>query len=779
MKCSLLLVPLLLAALSCERADESPGAPAGDMPGQGKAFTVRLQCGTGEPPVRSSFAPADPDRISDLNVWLYRDGCLFPEYSFYTADFYGSDLQILFPDVNGVYDLYFLANAGEVEAPGREEDIGGASFTVAGYSSFVEGGFPMAGALLGYSPAEGTVLQLEKLVGRYDIRIYRNPANTKVSYTFTSGRMKACAGTVRPFACAEEGGGFSSRALSGADLLAQGDVLTAADIAALNEGETVTLYYLENCQGRLLPDNSEPRGKNAAAVAAATGDPSRAELCSYLELTCSAVTPTVTYPSVTYRAYLGRDMTGDFSVVRGTSSRLTLDVVSDRITECDWFVEPGAGTVTGRLLFTETDPFSGVNMSNAASLFESRDVAPASGTVADPSFYLQSNLKKIYYVYCNDPAMDYTVTPSAASGVSPYVTYTLEPVTRYYYKNLKLVTLTSVHWKKLTVTTGLGPGDFGGVFDSASALSSLQKAMTLDFRSYDGIIDVPVRVGVIGTLRAEFAMNSDKLLEIRLFDPIGYTLDSGMVGTEVFTAGSHYWYDAWILDYDSPFWAVYMKTSVIGGRTRDAAAMSTVFTETASASDASSGSNTVYNTMYMADNYKRRNKRSDVVDYAPADMVYARVNTLDFMLGCPPGYSFVSSDRNIPVAFGSSLDVFSGNNFFGTGTTALQGLRYSGEYPSGTKYGIWDGVYVLNGRLLDYSSTKETTKFFFEKNRAGQTYTLSMDSIYSFSSGHGSAYRSADLGRYDGLLVYGSGTHSSEWWTSFPAMKEGYKAQYD
>jgi|GEM_PF-1341985 len=779
MKRILLLLSVLLAGFSCERADETPAAPVQGVPGRGTAFTLRLECCSGEPPVRSSFAPAEPDRIGDLNVWLYRDGCLFPEYSFYTDDFYGSDVQILFPDVNARYDIYFLANAGEVEAPGREEDIGGASVTVAGYSSFVEGGFPMAGALLDYSPREGTVLQLEKLVGRYDIQIYRNPANTKVSYTFTSGRMKACAGTVRPFADAEGTGGFSSRALSGADLLAQGDMLTAADIAALNAGETVTLYYLENCQGRLLPGNAEARGKNAAAVAAATGDPSRADLCSYLELTCSAVTPTVTYPSVTYRAYLGRDMTGDFSVVRGTFSRLTLDVVSDRITECDWFVEPGLGTVTGKLLFTETDPFSGLTLANAASLFESRDVAPTSGIVSDPSFYLQSNLKKIYYVYCSNPAMDYTVTPSAASNVSPYVSYTLEPVTRTGYRNLKLETFTSVYWKKLTVSTTLGPSGFSGVFDSASALSSLQKAMTLDFASYDGIIDVPVRVGVIGTLKAEFALNSSKLLEIRLFDPIGYTLDSGTVGTEAFAAGGHYWYNAWFLDYDSPFWAVYMKTSVIGGRTRNAAAMSTVFTETASTLDSSSGSNTLYNTMYMADTYQRRNRRSDVVDYAPADLVYARVNTLDFMLGCPPGYNFVSSDRNIPVVFGSSLSVFSGSNFFGTGATTLQGLRYSGEYPSGTKYGIWDGVYVLNGRLLDYSSTKETTKFFFEKNRANQTYTLSMDSIYSFSSGHGTAYRSTGLSRYDGLLVYGSGTHSSDWWAAFPAFTENYHAQYD
>ena len=779
MRRSLLLLPVLLAGLSCERADEVPGALPGGRTVDGQAFTLRLTCGPEAPAARSSFAPADPGRICGLNVWLYRDGCLFPEDSFYTDDFYGSDLRLLVPDVNGRYDIYFLANAGEVDAPGREENIGDASFTVAGYSAFVDGGFPMAGALLDYRPEEGTVLQLEKLVGRYDISIYRNPANTKAEYTFTSGKMMACAGTVRPFAAEEGDGRFASRALSQADLLAQGDVLTAEDIAALNAGEAVTLYYLENCQGNLLPGNTDPRGKNADAVAAATGDAQRAALCSYLELTCSVVTPTISYPSATYRAFLGRDMTSDFSVVRGTSSRLTLDVVSDRVTASDWFVEPGDGTVTGQLLFTETDPFEGVNISNAASLFESRDVAPASGIISNPSFYLQSNLKKIYYVYCNNPDMDYAVTPSVASGVSPYVSYTLEPLTRSYFKGLSLVNLTSVHWKKLTVSTALGPEGFSGVFDSASALSSMEKPVTLDFSSYDGIVRVPVRVGVIGALKAEFAMNSSKLLEIRMFDPIGYTLDSGMIGSEVFTAGSHYWYDAWILDYDSPFWALYMKTSVLGGYSRYSSSMSTVFSETASTLDASSGSNTLYHTMYMADGYKRKNRRSDVVNYANADMVYARVNTLDFMPGCPPGYSFVSSDRNIPVVFGSSLGVFSGYNFFGTGDSTIQGLRYSGEYPSGTKYAVWDGVYVLNGKLLDYSSTKETTKIFFEKNRANQTYTMTMDAIYTFSSGHGTAYRDSSLERYGGVLVYGSGTRSSDWWSAFPALKEDYHAQYD
>ena len=774
MRRCLLLLPVLLAGLSCERADEAPAA----LPARGEGITVRLACAAEEPPVRSSFAPADPDRIYSLNVWVYRDGCLFPDYSSYTGDFSGNEVSLLFPDLNGLYDVYFLANMGEMEAPVLEEDIGEVSFTVTGHSAFVDGGFPMAAALLDYRPEEGTVLQLEKLVGRYDIYVYRNPANAKASYTFTSGKMRCCVGTVRPFAEDEGEGHFASRAMSTSDLLWKGDNLSADDIEALNAGEPVTLYYLENCQGNLLPMNTDPRGKNPEAVAEATGDPLRANLCSYLEFTCRVTTPTVTYPSVLYRMFLGRDMTGDFSVVRGTCSRLMLDVVSDCVTGGDWFVVPGERQVTGKILLTESDPFGELTSANAAALFDSKDVAPTDGIVSDPSFYLQSNLRKIYYVYCSDPAMDYTVTPSVPSSVSPYVSYTLEPMTVTYTKNGQTVTLTSVYWKKLTVSTSLGPEAFGGVFDSAAALASMEKAMTMDISSYDGVINVPLRVGVIGKLKAEFSLNSSKLLEISMFDPIGYRLDSGKIGTEAFAAGSHYYWEKFFLSYDSPFWCTFLKTSSIDLRTRNDATMMSVFTETPVALNASSDHNTMYNTMLIAESYKLKNKRTST-EYAYADMVYARVNTMDFMLGCPTGYSFVSAGRNIPVEFGSSLGIFSGNDFFGTGACTVQGLRYSAEYASGTKYAAWEGIYVLNGKLLDYSQGKETIAMFFEKDIGGRTYTMTMDDVYSFTSGHGTAYRNSSLARYDGLLVYGSGTHTAAWWSSFPGTQDGFYKQFD
>ena len=413
---SLLFAAALLAGLnSCTRAAlEGPER----LPG---GVRVQFSLNLGNPSSRSSFCPDELDAISDLNVWVYQQGVLLPDFSFHTDLSSEGQVPVVFPSLHSSYDIYFLANMGEVEGPALEENIGSVAASVADYSSFSLRGFPMAGTVLSYSPSGSGSVSLSRLVGRFDITAYDNPANTRISYTFLSGKMKACAKTIRPFGTLPDEERYASKALSGSEIIAEGDTLSAADIAALNSGGTVTLYYLENCQGQLLPDNSSQRGKSAEAIAQATGDPSLADLCSYLELTCKAVTPTATYSSVVYRAYLGRDATGDFSVARNTVNPLRLDMASELIVSEDWFVEPSDPSITGTLCFADTRYTSSNCPSAYQTSTDTHEYRRPFRTVS--SIYLMYGFDALYYVFRSNPKARFTIRTDKAPSDAPYVSY--------------------------------------------------------------------------------------------------------------------------------------------------------------------------------------------------------------------------------------------------------------------------------------------------------------------------------------------------------------------
>lgn len=760
MKSYSLILSILLLSFACEREAEVPPA----LSREGRASVeVLLDTGVGHL-TRSSCGPSDEDKIHDINVWLYQGGALFPEYCLYSSNILGNKLNLTFPSINGEYSLYFLANVGEQEPPQKEDELIDFALHFDNYSSFKTNGLPMAAALIDYKPRGDTGISMEKLVGRYDLFIYRNNINQKVDYNFTGGRLKACASTVRPWGRVEGIEGYASRVLNESELLSDGDYLSAEDIEELNSSGLVTLYYLENCQGCLLPDNTLPRGKNAQAVATATGDPERASLCSYLELGCKAVTPTVTYENVIYRVYLGQNETSDFSVKRGSIYTMKLDLVSDKITESDWFVEPGEGTITGKLLITETDPFANVRPSDNYYDFMVKDVAPTSGVISSPSFYLQNNLIKTYYIYCSDSKMDYTLTQDIPSSASPYVNCTLEKLSKVHnIHEPNMGTYVSKYWKKLTISTECTPASFGVSFDNLSTLYAKRKIVNLRLSSYDEVLNVPLEVKVIGSLTAKFSLGFNNLLQMKLFDPIAYTMQYGNIGAEAFTAGSHYWYSNYFLDYDSPFWAVFLKSSTFDSQSYDAGSLTSTYTEKYYPMDLSATRNTLYNTLYLADSYTRKNKRKNKPAYAEANLVYGRINTLEITLNCPKGYSFKDPiARNIPITISSTVNLFDGK--FGIGSSSAK----------------WEGIYILNGKILEYYPSNETRRFVFETNSAGQGYTLNLDGIYNQTKNHGSAYRDPALLYYGGTLVCGSSwLHEDYWWANYPFGIEDYYPQTD
>ncbi|MBQ3711298.1 MAG: DUF4906 domain-containing protein [Bacteroidales bacterium] len=525
----LLFAAVLAAGISCTRtALEGPDR----LPG---GVEVRFSLERSEPPSRSSFCPEQLDAISDINVWIYQEGVLLPDYSFHTELGANAQVPIVFPSLHASYNIYFLANMGEVAGPTLEEGIGDVAAAVDSYASFTERGFPMAGTVLAYSPSGSGSVSLSRLVGRFDITAYDNPANTRISYTFLSGKMKACARVIRPFGTLQGEARYASRAEAAVEVIAEGDSLSAADIASLNAGGTVSLYYLENCQGQLLPENDSQWGKSADAIAQATGDPSLADLCSYLELTCRAETPTATYPSVIYRAYLGRDATGDFSVVRNTVNPLRLDMASELIASEDWFVEPSEPDITGRLCFADTRFTSYTCPSAYQTNTDANEYRRPFRTVS--SIFLMYGFDALYYVYRSNPKTKYTIRSDISSTAAPFVSYQASEIDDNFTAIL-ISTSRQPDGPALSYGSGTYSNVYHYMFPSYSfyrnPYTSETENVNFYIESYDGLLRDTLTVKVLKRLpsaKLEYSSSSGQLM-CRFSNPLGlkiYTHISGSI----------------------------------------------------------------------------------------------------------------------------------------------------------------------------------------------------------------------------------------------------------
>jgi len=103
------------------------------------------------------------------------------------------------------------------------------------------------------------------------------------------------------------------------------DYASADDLAAINGGETISLYAFENMQGTILQGNTDPWKKVPGNIAGA------ADYCSYLELECSCSGQGLSSESVQYRLYLGRNSYDNFDVCRNTVYSLVIQPSEDEI----------------------------------------------------------------------------------------------------------------------------------------------------------------------------------------------------------------------------------------------------------------------------------------------------------------------------------------------------------------------------------------------------------------------------------------------------------------
>ena len=276
------------------------------------------------PKTKSSFTEEQLKRISDLNILIYHEGILQKEYCKYITDL--SSIRFSLPGGKDGFNIYLVGNVGEVDAPESESDIEDLQYVVSSYDDFRTKGFPVANAYMNYTKGSPTNLKVKRLVGQYNVRI---DASADAEYTVKDLRMINCALDVYPFATDKKATVFGN-------LIATktGDILTADDVQKLNAGEVVPLYFIENLQGVLLPNNTDRKNKIPSVV----GD-KYAPYCTYIEITADIQTASAKYTNGKYRFYLGQDETTDFSIRRNTVYNATLDFTQNMVSEEEWRIE--------------------------------------------------------------------------------------------------------------------------------------------------------------------------------------------------------------------------------------------------------------------------------------------------------------------------------------------------------------------------------------------------------------------------------------------------------
>lgn len=269
---------------------------------------------------RSSISP-DEERIENICVMAYRqdDGRLAGIQTGAAAE------DICIGLTSGTYNIYVTANMGTFDAPPDESDIGTAHHTISSFSG-LDSSLPMCWKGKAEIKA-GEITTVHATLTRLVSKICLNiETGVLEGLEITSVRLCQGAARIRPFM---EGG---SRTLSVEETM-EGDYATEEDIASLMKGETLFFYALENCQGQLLPHNTDPWAKIPENIG------ELAELCTYIEMEGRWNDDADYEGIVTYRFYLGEDATSSFDIRRNTFHNLTLYLEEESFDRISWKID--------------------------------------------------------------------------------------------------------------------------------------------------------------------------------------------------------------------------------------------------------------------------------------------------------------------------------------------------------------------------------------------------------------------------------------------------------
>jgi len=313
----IVLVSLLAMLTGCVSGISDSDCVEGDL--IDVVFSMPSYCTT-----KSSIS-ANVDKIIDYKIFAYRKSKL--EKVVYAS---GEEPSVTMKLVRrGKYDFYALANVGDVDLPSTTSAAASWRYQINAVSE-LNSGIPMAWSKQAYTvPSSGRVslnVSFDRLVAELSFSL---DPGVLSGLSVTSVRLRQSAASVAAFST--DGSRAEPPAQSAASAVLDGDFASASDLAVLNSGGAITLYSLENCQGVLLSDNTDPMLKVPDNIG-------NSDLCTYLEIVCNCTDASVLDGKVTYRLFPGEDSVTDFTLRRNRKYSLQLYLTPDGLDEVSWRV---------------------------------------------------------------------------------------------------------------------------------------------------------------------------------------------------------------------------------------------------------------------------------------------------------------------------------------------------------------------------------------------------------------------------------------------------------
>ena len=321
-----LLITVLTTCSCVHEFYEQPGLEKDDTKTSPDSVQVQFRI-TNAFKTRSSIYP-DEESIHDINIFVYRGGNLQTHH--YSTD---PTVVILSLPKGYTYSIYALANIGKRNPPVKEVLIGSLALSITSIYELEEC-LPMAWQATDIavgSTSPSINIDLERLTSKIWFNIDHSLLE---GLTVTGVKLCQAASTVRPF---QTGGSKARIPFETID----GDEASSNDLYALNSGESICFYTLENNQGVLLPDNHDPWNKTPDSL----GD--TAKICTYIEVECEFQEGFLYSGTVTYRFFPGADNISDFSILRNTEMNITLCLTGEGIREISWKVDPNVTVQPG------------------------------------------------------------------------------------------------------------------------------------------------------------------------------------------------------------------------------------------------------------------------------------------------------------------------------------------------------------------------------------------------------------------------------------------------
>jgi len=328
----------LLLPVSCHKAPQAEEvfiilqAPQQDGPAIGQTDGPANGDSDESALTKSAYPPED--RIEDINLYIFNEQGYLEEQLWIK----GSELEDIGNGRQKIhtqlfkyscYTFFACANLGYRAPSGSLEDVENLRFYLT-YPDEFSHGIPMSGMLQKARVKDDTItIDLQRCMSRLEIRMDRSALYAGVEIDVDRIEIGGCPKSVSLFK--------KSSVRNKDDMFVKGYFRDGAPLNQESEGylsETLYLYMLENCQGNLLDEASQPEDKVFNLEKSG-------ELCSWVELRARYSSARyVNKPGeyLIYRFYLG-ESPGNFDVRRNVNYRITVRPQGSGLNEDSWRVD--------------------------------------------------------------------------------------------------------------------------------------------------------------------------------------------------------------------------------------------------------------------------------------------------------------------------------------------------------------------------------------------------------------------------------------------------------